>query len=95
MISLCFSVYDGAVKAFLPPFFCRTQGEALRSFSEAVNDAKHQFNRHASDYTLFLLGEYDDSSGVIAAVSAPQRVRSALECIVDDDIFPADKRLPM
>lgn len=58
-----FSVYDGAVKAYLPPFFVRSRGEAIRSFTEACSDEKHQFFRHSGDYQLYFVGEFDDGLG--------------------------------
>lgn len=78
---LCFSVYDKAVHAFITPFFSRAKGEALRSFMEACQDEKHQFFRHAADYTLFFVGEFDDNSGVFSPLSDPERLVNALECI--------------
>lgn len=89
---LVFSVYDKAVQAFLPPMFMRSQGEALRAFTEACNNNDHQFKRHAADYTLFKLGEWDDASAMFASAD-PVRIISALECIVDDDVFPPAKKI--
>lgn len=98
---MIYTVYDKAVNAYLPPFFSRARGEALRTFTDAVNDAKHQFNKHASDYVLVHLGEYDDSSGLFDC-GEPARVVSALECLVDDPFTPEKEvrgnggdRLPM
>lgn len=93
MKMLYFSVYDSAVKAFLPPFAARAPGEALRSFQAACNDQSHDFRKHAADYTLFKLAEFDDASGVFDPLPAPERVRSAVECVVDDDVFPTSKEI--
>lgn len=59
-----FSVYDVKVGAFMQPFFSPTTGAALRSLTDAVNDPKHEFSKHVEDYTLFRLGEWDDTSGL-------------------------------
>lgn len=77
-----FSIYDKAVGAFVQPFYSRSQGEALRSFSEAVNKEGNQLKSHASDYTLYRLGEWDDNNGLYGC-SDPIRVISALECLAD------------
>lgn len=90
MILHVYSVYDHAVSAFMTPFFARARGEAMRSFSEACNNGEHQFAKHASDYTLFALGEWDDASGAFSALPAPTRVISALECLMVET--PAVKR---
>lgn len=80
---LVFTVYDKAVGAFLPPFYVRSKGEALRSFTEACNDRSHQFFKHSSDYTLMWCGEFDDQSGLFS-VTDPSRVISAFEVVMDD-----------
>ncbi|AXH77496.1 MAG: nonstructural protein [Microviridae sp.] len=67
MIVGVYSVYDAAVKAYLPTFVSRTDAEAQRSFVEAVADPKHQFSKHASDYTLFRLAVFDDVTGEFKA----------------------------
>jgi hypothetical protein len=82
-----FSVYDKAVQAYLQPFFSRSKGEALRSFTEAVNDEKTQFHKHAADYMLVFIGEFEDSSGIFDTAD-PCRIISALECLADDPFTP-------
>lgn len=76
-----FAVYDAATGAFLQPFFSPSKGAALRSLTDAVNDEKHEFSRHSSDYTLFILGSWDDNSGVFTS-SVPERVVGCLELVV-------------
>jgi hypothetical protein len=95
-----FSVYDKAINAFVQPFYARTKGEAIRSFTEAANDEKHQFNRHSNDYSLMHLGEFDDNSGAFSTAD-PSRVISAVEVLHDDPFTPDTNvtkmppRLPM
>ena len=84
---LVFSVFDVAVKAFGTPFYARTKGEALRGFSQACNNREHEFFKHAPDFQLFELGEFDDSTGFVVCQS-PVRVIGALECLVGDEVVP-------
>lgn len=63
MIKKVFSVYDEKAEAYLPPFFLDTVGLAVRAITDCVNDPKHQFGAHSSDYTLFLIADFDDASG--------------------------------
>lgn len=93
MITFVFSVYDAAVKAFLPPFFSRSKGEAIRSFSDAVNDEKSQLNKHVRDYSLFYIASFDDGSGAFDAPTAPERVVTGVEVLSVDDVFPADRKV--
>ncbi|AXH73253.1 MAG: nonstructural protein [Microviridae sp.] len=90
MIYEVFSVYDKAVSAFLPPFQCRSKGEAIRSFTEAVNDPNKSFGKYATDYSLMGLGTWDDNSGMFLSHD-PVRVIGANE-VIDSDVFkPEDQ----
>lgn len=62
MIKKVFTVYDEKSNAYLQPFFLDTVGQAIRAITDCVNDDNHSFCRHTGDYTLFLLGEFDDST---------------------------------
>lgn len=78
MIMLAFAVHDKAVGAFLPVFFARSKGEALRSFTQAAMQQDHQFAKNAGDYTLYSIGEFDDANGALSGCD-PQRMITALE----------------
>lgn len=71
MIRKVFSVYDEASGAYLPPFHLNTVGQAVRAITDCVNDQNHEFGRHPSDYTLFQLGEYDDTTGIFTNEKKP------------------------
>ena len=81
MILKVFSVRDNASEAFLPPFFARAKGEALRMFEGACRDEKHQFFQHREDYVLFECGEWDDQSGLFVLLPSPVRMISAMEFV--------------
>lgn len=76
-----FAVYDSAAQAFLQPFFAPAKGSALRMLTDAVNDEKHEFSKHAADYTVFYLGSWDDNSGVFDS-GPPERVVTCLELVM-------------
>lgn len=67
-----FSIFDDKARAFLPPFFLPEIGLAVRSFGDGVNDPSHGFGRHPEDYTLFLVGSFDQASGIVAPEAAPR-----------------------
>ena len=81
MILQIFSVYDSKVELFGTPFFCRSKGEAIRSFADAVNEESHAFSRHADDYTLFHVGEFDEAEGMFTT-SAGVSLGNALTFLV-------------
>lgn len=76
-----FSVYDSKAEAFMQPFFVSTVGMAARMFEEACLDEKHNFHRHAGDYTLFEIGEFDDSTGRVDCLPTPRSLGMALEVV--------------
>lgn len=65
-----FSVYDDKADAYTQPFFAPTSGVAIRQFAQAANDEGHEFSKHAADYTLFEIGEFDPQTGAIYAIDS-------------------------
>lgn len=70
MILKIFTVYDAKSEAYLTPFFALANGQAIRSFEDSANEVGHAFNKHASDFTLFVIGEYDDAHAKITPYSS-------------------------
>lgn len=73
-----YAIYDTKAAAFLTPYFAPTHGVAVRSLQDAVNDPAHQFSRHAEDYSLHCLGEFDPELGTIEVPPKPEFVTLAL-----------------
>lgn len=93
MITYAFSVYDKKVGAFMPPFFVRSRGEAIRSFGDACNGAQAPFGRHGEDFALFQLGHFDDATGLFtSAKSEPTPIVSALE--MQQEVPPVEAGVP-
>lgn len=78
-IAKIYSVYDAKTETFNRPFFFLTNGEALRSWSDTVNDDKTIFYKHPEDYTLFELGSFDDNNGVVTMLTSPKSLGLAQE----------------
>lgn len=74
-----FAVRDAKAEAFLQPMFFQSKGLAVRAFADAANDVGHNFCKHAEDFTLFELGEWDDESGVFTQLPQPLAIGSAFE----------------
>lgn len=75
-----YSVRDNQVEAYLQPFFSPTHGAAIRSLTEVTNDANHTFHKHAADYSLYHIGEFDDGNGTVTALE-PHRILSLLDLL--------------
>ena len=59
------SVYDKAVDAYMRPFFCKTEGEAVRMFEDICLDDTQPLGKHPEDYSLYRIGVFDDHSAVL------------------------------
>lgn len=59
------AVQDTVAKAFLSPITVRTTQEGLRVFETAVKNPDHSFHKNPSDFVLFELAEFDETTGVI------------------------------
>ncbi|WNK14149.1 MAG: nonstructural protein [Microvirus sp.] len=71
------TVYDSAVQAYGRPIFVRHPGEALRSLSDQVNATdNNDLCRHAEDYSLFVIGEFDEDTGLLTP-QPPERLARA------------------
>lgn len=73
------AVLDTAAGAFMPPFCSRTRGEAMRGFKDACKSGG--FRDHPRDYCLFLIAEFDDSNGYLAAPTQPEPLLTASDAI--------------
>lgn len=62
-----YSVYDQAAAAYLPPFTMHNDNMAKRIFIDTINQADHAFAKNPADYTLFRLGTFDDSTGIVTS----------------------------
>lgn len=74
-----FAVYDDKVGAYMAPFFLQSQGQAIRSFTDAAKDPNTDFCRHPGDFTLFELAEYDELTGKFTNLHAPHSLGTALQ----------------
>lgn len=79
MIRLIFSVFDQKTNAYLDPVYYRSKGEAVRAMRDALANEDHQFAKHAEDYTLFELGDFDDTTGSFNLYNTPQALAKAIE----------------
>lgn len=80
-----YSVYDKKALAYNQPFFYHQNGQAIRAFSDAVNDSQSPFFKHPADFCLFYIGEWDDQKGIIIPTQNPQPLEEALSVKTKED----------
>lgn len=86
MILHIFTVHDSKAEAYLPPFFMRSIGEAQRAFADAVNSPeKGNFSDHYADYTLFVIGEYDDQNAVIVNLEPKKALANGVQVKIESE----------
>ena len=79
MVQIVCSVLDVKANAFATPFFVPNRSMAVRSFGDAVLDTNSMLAKHPEDYNLYQLGTYDDNSGKLESLPAPEFLAMALE----------------
>lgn len=72
-----YSVFDSKADVFGQPWFAVNDSVARRLFQDGINDPETPMHRHAEDYTLFRVGEWDSSEGKLAG-SEPLSVVNGL-----------------
>lgn len=88
-----FVVYDSKVGAYMQPFFCRSVGEALRSWESVCNDGKSMMSTHPADFALFEVAEYDEATGRFGQHEALRALGTALEVKKQPEaVLPFDRK---
>jgi len=73
MLRSVVSVFDRAAQLYGQPVFVQAPGVAVRSFGDEVNrpGVENQMHQHPDDFDLFLLGQFDDESGLFLVDDGP------------------------
>lgn len=79
-----YTIYDSKAEAYLAPLLQKTRGEAIRTFSDLVNNPETMFAKHPSDFTLFEIGEWDELKGEVNMCHVKQSLGTAIEFIKED-----------
>lgn len=88
MILRSYSIYDVKALQYHSPWFAVSDGSAVRSFSDMANDQNTTIGRHPRDYTLYLVGTYDDNSGLFSPIHPPVHVMDAAACVQQQADLP-------
>lgn len=81
-------VRDRALPAFGTPFFVAHLGQAIRSFSDEINnrDGKSQLHAHPEDFDLYHLGFYTDDNGAFEILKdGPKQVAVGKDVVVPNN----------
>jgi len=78
MILVICSVFDSKAGVYGTPFFSQNKAIAVRSFKRLVNDHDAMVYSAPEDFSLFDLGQFDDTSGAIHIHPQPAFVSNAI-----------------
>lgn len=59
------AVYDRKAGVYSHPQYFRSNGEAIRAFTDAVNAEGTAFKKFPGDYSLHKVGEFNDDDGAV------------------------------
>lgn len=74
MVHYVVCVRDRAVEAFGRPVFAPAPGFAIRSFQDEINrdEDNNMLHMHPDDHDLYLLGSWDDATGLFDLLPVPK-----------------------
>lgn len=80
-----YTVFDSCAAVYQKPFYARSDGEALRSFSDIAADKEHPIGQHPEHYSLWRIGTYSDQDAEIS-VETPDCLGRAHELVTQDNV---------
>lgn len=77
---MMFVIYDSKSERYSEIILSRSVGEIQRQFIDDANNKEHPFCKHPEDYTLMLLGTFDDMTAQIQLENVPVSICRASDC---------------
>jgi hypothetical protein len=62
MLHQIYSIHDVKTQLYHKPFFLTNNATAIREFQSLVNDQTTTIGKYPSDYSLHVMGEWDDTN---------------------------------
>lgn len=84
MSSILMGVYtikDEKALTFLFPFYCQNTTEAVRSFQMSAENPKTSINRWPQEFSLYYLGQFDQTNAKFTMLETPEHVCSAVSVL--------------
>lgn len=74
MVYHIFSIKDRAIDAFLRPFYAVHRNQAVRIFTDEINNNQSDMFKHNIDYDLYYLGTWDDQTAQTNQTTTPELI---------------------
>ncbi len=62
-----------------------TDGAALRAFADEINKAGTRWNIHPEDYSLWLTGEFNPTTGQTTGLESPKFIAKAMNLVIKEN----------
>lgn len=73
-----YAIYDQKAHVFSQPFYAINKEVAGRQFAIVANDPSSLIGKHPADFSLFVLGTFDDELGTFVNLPTPENLGVAL-----------------
>lgn len=98
MLLNAYTLYDMKALNYSPPFYCAAHGQAVRMVMDLANDANTMVGRHPADFTLFCIGQFDDSAGLLLPNGVREHISDVIPLVTSSrqrDFFTAPQADPV
>lgn len=76
-----FAMYDKKAAAHHMPFYFHQKNEALRALQNDVNNNDGMYKKFPADFSIWILGEFDELTGKITAYEKPEFLEECVNLI--------------
>lgn len=84
MLRPMYVIFDNVAKVYNNPFTMVNDSAALRAAENLAQDATTDIHKNPSDYIMFKIGIYDDTTGQIDQFSTPECILRFQEIVVNN-----------
>lgn len=81
MTNLQFTILDHKAQAHSIPFFAPTVEVAERHFTDLSNDLDTSIGRYPADFTLYLVGTFNQDTADVEPIRPKQHIGNALDYV--------------
>ena len=81
---LVLATYDKKAETFSGPFISKKRATAMRDFSDECKNQKSILSQHAEDYSLWIIGEYDETHGTMIP-KEKEKIGEAKNFVIDEE----------
>ena len=85
------SVFDSKAGIFNQPMFFISTAEAIRAFTDQVNNKETALYKHPGDYTLFHIAEFNVETGEMVKKQTPHPLGLAQDFLIPDNKLEFDE----